>query len=199
VKSSPKKRRIRGAMKPFTPREIHTLESLLFNQERWRDLALLRLAVDSMVRASDLVRIYLDEVTDHRGDVVARAEVLMKKTGAPVKLSITRDTQEALKRWIAQRPSFSGEWLFPGREPGSHLSVVQYRKIVKGWVGMLGLDAKLYSTHSLRRTKAAELYRQTHNLKAVSILLGHSDTNVTSRYLGIEAEDALALAERVRI
>lgn len=199
MKQPLKKRRVRGAMRPFKPGDIRALETRLANEERWRDLALLRLGVDTLLRASDLVRICIDEVLDHHNDVVARGEIVMKKTQKPIKFTLSADTKLAVERWVALRPAFSGEWLFPGRENGDHLSEVQYRKIVKRWVGMLGLDPKHYSTHSLRRTKAAELYRQTHNLKAVSILLGHTDTNVTSRYLGIEQADALDLADKVRI
>lgn len=199
TKQPQKKKRVQGAMRPFKPGEIRSLETLLVNQERHRDLALLRLGVDTLLRASDLVEICIDEVLDHHNAVVARGEIMMKKTQRPIKFTLTPDTKLAVERWVALRPSFSGEWLFPGRENGDHLSVVQYRKIVKGWVKSLGLDPRFYSTHSLRRTKAAELYRQTHNLKAVSILLGHTDTNVTSRYLGIEQADALDLADKVRI
>lgn len=189
----------RGTMRPFKPAEIRLLEAQLFNREMWRDLALLRAAHDSMLRASDVVCIRVDDLTDHNGRLVQRGQMIMQKTGKPVRYTLTKDTQEAIQRWLAVRPAFSGEWLFPGRDAGTHLSVVQYRKIVKGWVKLLGLPPRHYSTHSLRRTRATQIYRETHNLKAVSVLLGHADTTVTSRYLGIEQEDALDLAEKVKI
>ena len=194
-----KKVRVRGAMRPFKLHEIQLLEAQLASKEQWRDLALLRIAVDTMLRASDVVRIWAREVFDHKDKVLARAEIMMKKTRRPVQVSISPSTQDVIRRWMAVRPPLSGEWLFPGRVPGEHLSEVQYRRIVKAWAKALGLDRRYYSTHSLRRTKAAELYRQTNNLKAVSLLLGHADMNATSRYLGIEQSDALDLADKVRI
>ena len=64
---------------------------------------------------------------------------------------------------------------------------------------MIGLDASLFGTHSLRRTKATLIYRKTGNLRAVQLSLGHSKVESTVRYLGIEVDDALAIAEQVDI
>ena len=186
-------------MKPLLMREVQAISTRLHSKEEWRDLALFRLGIDSMLRASDLVRVYLDEVIDHNGKIMSRCEVMMKKTGKPVKLAIGQETKAALELWIAARPTFAGEWLFPGREPGDHLSEVQYRRLAKGWFDMAGLDVRFYSTHSIRRTKPAEMYRQTHNIDAVRRLLGHHDVHVTSKYLGIQDEDALDLVDKVKI
>ena len=54
-------------------------------------------------------------------------------------------------------------------------------------------------THSLRRTKATFIYRRTRNLRAVQLLLGHRKIESTVRYLGIEVDDALAIAEQVDV
>ena len=194
-----KKRRSRRQVKPLKLNEVQTISSILRTSENWRDLALFRLGIDSMLRASDLVSIYLDEVLDHNGKIRSRTEILMKKTGNPVQIAIMPDTRDALRRWIGVRPEFAGEWLFPGRYPDAHFSVVRYREIAKRWFKAAGLDIRQYSTHSLRRTKAAEIYRKTKNLKAVSLRLGHRDMNVTSEYLGIDDEDSLELAEKINI
>jgi hypothetical protein len=63
----------------------------------------------------------------------------------------------------------------------------------------LGLDPRLFGTHSLRRTKATLIYRRTGNLRAVQLLLGHTKIESTVRYLGIEVDDALAIAEQVDV
>jgi integrase len=63
----------------------------------------------------------------------------------------------------------------------------------------VGLDPKSYGTHSLRRTKATLIYRRTKNLRAVQLLLGHSKIESTVRYLGIELDDALEIAEQTEI
>lgn len=56
-----------------------------------------------------------------------------------------------------------------------------------------------YGTQSRRRTKTSLLYKQTGNLRAVQILLGHTKIESTVRYLGVDIEDALTMAERTEI
>ena len=63
------------------------------------------------------------------------------------------------------------------------------------WVQQIGLDSSAYGTHSMRRTKASLIYRRTKNLRAVQLLLGHAKIESTVRYLGIEVDDALEMAE----
>jgi len=76
---------------------------------------------------------------------------------------------------------------------------VSYARFVSEWVGRAGLDPRLFGTHSLRRTKATLIYRRTGNLRAVQLLLGHTKIESTVRYLGIEVDDALAIAEQVEV
>jgi integrase len=79
------------------------------------------------------------------------------------------------------------------------MSTRQYARLVSLWVTMIGLDPSLYGTHSLRRTKATLIYRRTGNLRAVQLLLGHTKIESTVRYLGVEVDDALAIAEQVDV
>lgn len=79
------------------------------------------------------------------------------------------------------------------------LSTRQYARLVDEWVSGIGLRREEFGTHSLRRTKAALIYKQTGNLRAVQILLGHTKIESTVRYLGVDIEDALALAEGTEI
>jgi hypothetical protein len=69
-----------------------------------------------------------------------------------------------------------------------------YSRLVHHWVKSIGLEAASYGTHSMRRTKAAQIYRKTGNLRAVQLLLGHTKLESTVRYLGIEIDDALSMA-----
>ncbi len=62
---------------------------------------------------------------------------------------------------------------------------------------MTGADPTEYGTHSLRRTKATLIYRQTKNLRAVQLLLGHGKIESTVRYLGVDVDDALEMAEHI--
>jgi len=78
-----------------------------------------------------------------------------------------------------------------------HLSTRQYARIDKAWVTAIGLDPTMYGTHTLRRTKASLIYRRTKNLRAVQ--LGHTKLESTVRYLGIEVDDALEMAEQIEV
>jgi integrase len=90
--------------------------------------------------------------------------------------------------------------LFPSRlRLSPHLSTRQYARIVEGWVTEIGLDADAYGTHTMRRTKASLIYRRTKNLRAVQLLLGHTKLESTVRYLGIEVDDALEMAEQTEV
>ena len=93
----------------------------------------------------------------------------------------------------------SDDWLFAGRSAAAHLSTRQYSRIVHRWIEELGVDASAYGTHSIRRTKASLIYRRTKNLRAVQLLLGHTKLESTVRYLGIEVDDALEMAEQTEV
>ena len=80
-----------------------------------------------------------------------------------------------------------------------NLATRQYARIVKRWIAEIGLDATIYGTHSLRRTKASLIYRKTKNIRAVQLLLGHTKLESTVRYLGIEVDDALEMAEQTEV
>jgi hypothetical protein len=83
--------------------------------------------------------------------------------------------------------------------PSSALTTRQYARLVSQWVRSIGLDPLKYATHSMRRTKATLIYRRTGNLRAVQLLLGHQKIESTVRYLGVEVDDALEIAEKIEI
>jgi integrase len=125
---------------------------------------------------------------------------VQKKTGRPVRFEITGQTRDAIAAWIERAGLEDDQFLFPSRVRQSpHLSTRQYARIVKSWVASIGLDPDAYGTHSLRRTNASLIYRRTKNLRAVQLLLGHTKLESTIRYLGIEVDDALEIAERMEI
>ena len=72
-----------------------------------------------------------------------------------------------------------------------------HARIVRGRVTSLGLEPSAYGTHSMRRTKVAQVYKKTGNLRVVQRLLGHTKMDSTVRYLGVEIEDALSLSEGI--
>jgi len=168
-------------------------------ERRARNLALFNLAIDSKLRGCDLVRLQVDDVSVG-GRVRDRATIVQKKTGRPVQFEITEQTRAAIQAWLADIRSRNTRYLFPSRvRTQPHLSTRQYARIVHSWVASAGLDSSAYGTHSMRRTKAAQIYKKTDNLRAVQLLLGHTKLESTVRYLGIEVDDALAISEQVEL
>ena len=193
------KGRLVGQKMPLKPSEIWAIRVRLQLLNRNRDLALFNLAIDSKLRGCDLVRLRIGDVIQG-GKPLHRAMVMQRKTGMPVKFELSKQTRDAVEAWIKKIEARSEGYLFPSRfHRIPHLSTRQYARIVKFWVSLIGLDATLYGTHSLRRTKATLIYRRTKNLRAVQLLLGHTKLESTVRYLGIEVDDALEIAEQTEI
>jgi len=134
------------------------------------------------------------------GRVRDRATVIQRRTGRPVQFEITEQTRAAIRDWVANSVPGNGQYLFPSRfHHQPHISTRQYARIVHRWVERAGLDSAAYGTHSMRRTKAAQIYKKTGNLRAVQLLLGHTKLESTVRYLGIEVDDALSISEQVEL
>ncbi len=193
------KGKLMGQKSPLSMHNIWSIRMKLQNEARLRDLALFNLALDSNLRACDLLNLRLSDVSS--GDSISRrATVLQQKTGRPVRFEITRKTRESLAAWAERAGLSGGDYLFPSRNRASrHLSTRQYSRIVSAWVADIGLDPTSYGTHSMRRTKATLLYRRTKNLRAIQLLLGHSKLDSTVRYLGIEIDDALEMSEQMDV
>ena len=188
-----------GAKPPPRPKHVWSIRTRLMIEGRTRDLAMFNLAIDSKLRGCDVVALKVDEVAPN-GYAIDRATVRQKKTGQPVKFELTDQTREAIDDYLRAAGRKAGEFLFTGsRGIGRYMTTRQYARLVSTWVASIGLDAKLYGTHSLRRTKATLIYRRTGNLRAVQLLLGHTKIESTVRYLGIEVDDALAIAEQIEV
>ena len=164
-----------------------------------RDLALFNLAIDSKLRACDVVAVKVEDVAPN-GYSMDRATVRQKKTGRPVKFELTDQTRQAIDDYLKAAGKKPGDFLFTGRRGfGQCITRRQCARLLSEWIASIGLDPKLFGTHSLRRTKATLIYRRTGNLRAVQLLLGHTKIESTVRYLGIEVDDALAIAEQVDV
>jgi integrase len=188
-----------GQKAPLKLRDIWAIRVRLQLGRRTRDLALFNLAIDSKLRACDLVKLRVADVA-HAGVIGSRAVVLQQKTGRPVQFEITQLTRESLTAWITAAGLRASDFLFPTRLHASqHLSIRQYARIVHGWIDAIGLERGSYGTHTMRRTKVSLIYRRTRNLRAVQLLLGHTKLESTVRYLGIEVDDALEIAEQTEV
>jgi len=188
-----------GQKAPLKLKEIWAIRIRLQLEHRIRELALFNLAIDSKLRGCDLVRLKVQDVC-HGSRVASRAIVMQQKTQQPVQFEITPATRDAVEEWIRVANLGNDDFLFPSRIHHSpHLGTRQYARILEGWVSEIGLDPAAYGTHSMRRTKATLIYRKTKNLRAVQLLLGHTKLESTVRYLGIEVDDALEIAEQTEV
>ena len=163
------------------------------------DLALFNLAIDSKLRSCDLASLRVDDIAAGTR-VRDRATIIQHKTGRPVQFEIMEQTPASLQEWLNARPTERGPYVFPSRvHDQPHLTARQYARIAHGWIDDAGMKSSAFGTQSLRRTKAAQIYRKTGNLRAVQFILGHSKIESTVRYLGIEVDDALTFSEQVEL
>src|SRR5882724_11026760 len=162
-----------GAKPPLRPKHVWSIRTKLQIAGRTRDLAMFNLAIDSKLRGCDVVSLKVEDVAPHG---------------------------HAIDCYIGAANKKPGEYLFGGRSGQNRpITTRQYARLVCQWIASIGLDPSFFGTHSLRRTKATLIYRRTGNLRAVQLLLGHKKIESTVRYLGIEVDDALAIAEQVDV
>ncbi len=188
-----------GQKPPLKPREVWAIRVRLQIANKKRDLALFNLSLDSKLRGYDLLSLKVSDVRTG-GDVRSRTKIIQKKTGNPVQFEIMDQSRDAIRDWCEFKGLEQYDWLFPSRKDRNHhLSTRQYARLVDDWVQSIGLRCSAYGTHSMRRTKTTLIYRKTGNLRAVQLLLGHTKIDSTVRYLGVEVEDALELAESIEL
>ncbi len=188
-----------GQKPPLQPKHVWAIRTQLQLAERVRDLALFNLAIDSKLRGCDVVSLRVEDVAPH-GYAIDRATVRQKKTARTVKFEITEQTRQAIDDYLKATHKVPSDFLFTGHRGEEHcLTTRQYARLLSEWIAGIALDPLLFGTHSLRRTKATLIYRRTGNLRAVQLLLGHTKIESTVRYLGVEVDDALTIAEQVDI
>jgi integrase len=155
-----------GPKPPLPPKHVWAIRTRLQLQCKVRDLALFNLAIDSKLRACDVVSLKVEHVAPH-GYAMERATVRQKKTGRPVRFEITEQCRQSVDEYLRLTKRHPGSFLFAGRRgKEKSLTTRQYARLVSNWTAMIGLDASLFGTRSLRRTKATLIYRKTGNLRA---------------------------------
>jgi site-specific recombinase XerC len=191
--------RMMGVKRALKPQQVGAIRFWLDREHRLRDRAMFDLAIDSKLRGCDLVRVKIGDLVSG-GRVRSRAIVIQQKTGQPVQFELLEPGRVSMLAWLERRGGGLDDFVFSSRiDHADHISTRQYARLVDEWVTGTGLLAEDYGTHSLRRTKASIIYKQTGNLRAVQILLGHTKIESTVRYLGVDVEDALALSEGTEV
>ncbi len=168
------KGKLTEAKPPLRPKSVWSIRTKLQVEGRARDRAMFNLAIDSKLRGCDVVAIRVEDVAAG-GYTADRATVRQKKNGRPVRFELSEQTREAIDDYLKAANKRSGEFLFTGRRgPETSMTTRQYARLVSEWIGSIGLDPRLFGTHSLRRTKATLIYRRMGNLRAVQLLLGRA-------------------------
>src|SRR3954469_6155033 len=160
------KGKLTGAKPPLRPKHVWSIRTKLQIEGRARDLAMFNLAIDSKLRDCDVVAIRVEDVAAG-GYTADRATVRQRKTGRPVRFELSEQTPQAVDDYLQITGKRPAEYLFAGRRgPDRNMTTRQYARLVSDWIGSVGLDPRLFGTHSLRRTKATLMYRRTRNLRA---------------------------------
>ena len=192
----------RGQRTPFTPLQVAEIRGHLAKHGTARDRALFEVALDSMLRASDLLALTVEDVRDAFGAIrsaipLAQRKVSGKRCRAVV-ITLSPRAQAVIAELIEVAGKFDGDALFtrPGRPHGSPLTREQFSRIVKGWATLVGCDPTTYAAHSTRRTRAAHIYRETKDVAAIQHLLGHASLATTTSYLGVDVHEALNVSRK---
>ena len=188
-----------GQMKPLTPDQVQVLKHLLEAERSHRDLALLSTGIDTMLRASDLLRLTVGEVMGLDGVMKSEISLHQQKTGKETHVALSPYTQGKLKQWIVKSRKNLSDFLFTGirRSKSEKITPRQYQRLVKKWTRSIRLNPDDYSTHSIRRTKASLIYEVTRNADVVRKLLGQKSIASTFHYLGIDRKKALDVARGI--
>jgi site-specific recombinase XerC len=185
-----------GAKRALKPQQVWAIRFWLDCERRMRDRAVFDLAIDSKLRGCDIVKLKIDDLVSG-GRVRNRAIVVQRKTDQPVQFELLEPARTSILAWLEARGGTLEDHAFPSRLHSiTHISTRQYARLVDEWV--MGCGARITGpTPSV--AKASLIYKWTGNLRAVQILRGHTKIESTVRYLGVDVEDALTLAEGTEI
>lgn len=187
-----------GPRQAFTIQETQRISQMLIAQKQWHDLCLLALGLDSMLRASDLLRLRVGDVINAAGHAKTRISIRQQKTQQAVHPALTPATRVTVQKWVTMSGKEPHHFLFTGMKVVNANPITRghYADRVKRWANQIGLNASDYSTHSIRRTKPRYMYQQGEDIAAISRLLGHRSIAVTLDYLQIEQDQADAATLR---
>ncbi len=193
------KGKLMGPKPPLQQRHVWAIRTRLQLAGQTRDLALFNLAIDSKLRGCDVVSLKVEDVAPH-GYAIDRATVRQRKTGRPVKFEITEQSRQAIDAYLKTYRKKPGDFLFTGHRGRDRcLTTRQYARLLSEWIAGIGLDPSLFGTHSIRRTIFTFIYRRTFKMLSFLFLLGNTKIESTVRYLGVEVDDALTIAEQIDI
>ena len=180
------KGKLTGAKPPLRPKHVWSIRTELQIEGRTRDLAMFNLAIDSKLRGCDVVAMRVEDVAAG-GYAADRATVRQRKTGRPVRFELSEQTRQAVDDYLKATGKRPAEFLFTGRSPDRNMTTRQYARLVSQWIGGVGLDPRLFGTHSLRRTKATLIYRRKATSGLSSSCSGRPRSKAPSDILALKS------------
>ena len=188
-----------GQRNPFSPSDVKHIKKLhaKSGDAGLRDLAMFSTAIDTMLRAPDLLGLTVKDVRKRNRVMRDTLDLTTGNKGRRIQCTLSKTTMKVLDKWINQSGKKPGDYLFTGQTGGRSGAITprQFSRLVKFWANDIGLDPSLYGTESLRRTRSTYILNRTGNLEAVRILLGLNDIGSTARYLSDpDPQDALAIS-----
>lgn len=184
-----------GSRKALTQTEVRQIVAQ-FTDVDLHDRCLFLIAIDTMLRASDLLKLRVSDVQHSNGAIKTSFPWRQKKTTSGVYPVLTPTTQKALAKWIEVAGKSAGHFIFTRQKPNdaNPITIGFFRTLVKNWIENIGASAEFYSAHSLRRTKATFMYERGISVELIGRLLGHKSPASTIRYLGIDEAQAQSAA-----
>ncbi len=188
-----------GQRVPFSPSDVIRIRKRLAKRgdAGFRDLAMFSTAIDTMLRAPDLLGLTVKDVRKRNRTMRDTLHLTTAHRGRGIRCTLSKATMSVLEKWIGHSAKKPGDHLFTARAGGGSkaISARQHSRLVKAWVEDIGLDASLYGLESLRRTRSIYILNRTGNMEAVRVLLGLRDIDSTARYLSASKPlDALAIS-----
>src|SRR3981189_3414602 len=148
-----------GQKKPLEPKHVWSIRVRLEIAHSRRDLAIFNLAIDSKLRACDLVKLRLNDICSGLR-VRQRATIVQKKTGRPVQFEITEKSKNSLEAWLPSLRAACSRYLFPSRLHASpHISIRQYARLVHRWAESIGLERAASGKRPSEGAEGARIYR----------------------------------------
>ena len=184
-----------GSRKALTQAEVRQITAQ-FTDDDLHDRCLFLIAIDTMLRASDLLKLRVSDVQHFNGSIKTSFPWRQKKTANGVYPVLTPTTQRALADWIKATRKLPEHFIFTRQKPtnAEPITIGFYRTLVKSWIESIGASPEYYSAHSLRRTKATFMYERGISVEVIGRLLGHKSPASTIRYLGIDEAQAQTAA-----
>ena len=172
---------------PLSLSEVTRIKKLLAvrGDAGLRDLALFSAAIDTMLRAQDLLGLTVKDVRKRNRVMRDTFELTTAIYGQSVQCVLSKTTMSVLEKWIGQSAKKPNDYLFTGRRGGGSIPITprQLSRLAKTWAEDIGLDASSYGIGSLRRTRSIYILNKTGNMEAVRIMLGLANIRATAQYL----------------